>query len=289
MRNEFLRYCSKFILSQTNEIDFTLRQQIKLNPIPVFIVGAWKQNDVNNYMKVIKEFLENPIATLENIKNDVLPENFTISLDSSGISGLSCNPIIIDADDASEIRKIIYENLNLSQLGFVVQTGDITDGDDDSTNDKYSRPNVYLEKGYLLGKIGKRVDRFGKERDAVFVFKEKNTQIESDNITVSYTGFCNEREFKIELYRVAKWLWDVTDVNSEYILVILNYLKEIINAKNIIQEASIGKENQKINDSKNPDDEIRYQRHLYKVTEFIKEIQNWNDSFKSLIRHNHNL
>ncbi len=253
IRNELLRHCSKFLSEQPKEIEITSTSQIKLRNIPVFIVGAWKKGDINNYMKTVKEFFEDPSSYISQLYKEVLGEDdgeqisksfealniedavkgclsaeklsllgklkaqliatlkkyqenavAAKALKTSGREGLAFEPVIIDADDAEEIRKKIYMNLNESQLGFIIQTNDIEDSflfdtifqgldqlsefadkqngalktaisnkiHDLLLKEYYSKPNVYLEKGYLMGRLGKRIDRSGREIEAVCVFRK---------------------------------------------------------------------------------------------------------------------
>jgi hypothetical protein len=385
VRNELLRHCSKFLSEQSKEIEITSTSQIKLRNIPVFIVGAWKKGDINNYMKTVKEFFEEPCSYITQVYRDVIGEcdkeevskafeeleieedekmedteekwrnaekrallrklkvQLIGTLDKhkenekerqkneeaagtstvAGNEGLAFEPVIIDADDAEEIRKKIYMNLNESQLGFIIQTNDIEDsflfdtisqgldqlGDfPEKLNETmkaaistkisnlllkeyYSKPNVYLEKGYLMGRLGKRIDRSGREIEAVCVFKESKSHTESDNITMTHTAFVNSTEFRTELYRVVKWVWNITDINTDYALKLLESFKLLIEFKDLCQ--NVVRVATELSDVKSKDllkikslllstddREINYQRHLYKIQAFIKDLTRWRSSFE---------
>ncbi|MFT3910113.1 MAG: hypothetical protein QM737_11850 [Ferruginibacter sp.] len=461
LKNEFLRHSSKFIAHDFKEVDLISRKQIKLLKIPIFIVGAWKKSDLNNYMKLVKDFFINPYKYSTQFITEIINEfslskflekyielseiNFTTKIEyenrrkvkhlfnrllyrlsdvmslyeqesndfftkmhetitqlignnkteetvleilsrifdkelalkisklfsqgrtegqiNEGIltelksfykcfnkselekkqlkrfenSELQFNPIIIDTDDTEEIMKTIYRNLNQSQLGFVIQTNDISDSSfhsilseeikknipkgensklsDDSIDaiinsvvnilksEYYSKPNVYLEKGYLMGRLGKRKDRIGRDIEAVCVFKETLSHTESNNLNFSNTLFANYREFQIELYRVIKWIWNITDFNSTYALKILDKIQKVIEFKDACQDLhnlseSIHLKNTYLPDKgeelnkfisyllTEEDKKINFQRHSYKISSFIKEIKNWQDKFFE--RYNHN-
>jgi hypothetical protein len=158
---------------------------------------------------------------------------------------------------------------------------------------------VYLEKGYLMGRLGRRKDRAGRDVEAVCVFKEVQSHTESDNITFTHTSFSNPSEFSIEFYRVIKWVWNITEINSSYTVEVLKILQKIILFKDICQDLYNLCENTveiKNNDvySKSrefllsdEDKKINYQRHKYKIDLFIKEIE--SVSKKSKDRYDHNV
>jgi hypothetical protein len=109
---------------------------------------------------------------------------------------------------------------------------------------------------------------------------------------MTHTAFVNSTEFRIELYRVVKWIWNITDINTNYALKLLESFKLLIEFKDLCQnvirivsecnEAKGGDLQEKIKPiSLSTDDEqINYQRHLYKIQAFIKELTAWERSFQ---------
>lgn len=206
-KNELLRYCSKFLKSTK---DYQTGPQssgvININPISIFIVGAWKANGPSNFMNKLEQFIRDKFSK-ENKK------------------GLELNPIKIDAESGTDFRKQIFEGLNSSQLAIVVQTAD-NPGSDNKKN-KFSRPNVYIEKGYLMGRLGKKYSRSqdDENQEPVFIFIEEGTEDGSDTNHITQTRFANEEYFNLQFFKIVKWLWEITELNSDYAINILDEYK----------------------------------------------------------------
>jgi hypothetical protein len=200
-KNELIRYCSKFLKSRS---DFQVGPEqvgkININPVRLFIVGAWKNNAPSEFMNSLETFINEKFFK----RND---------------KGLKLMPKVINAENGTEIRKLIFEGLNSSQLAIVVQTDDYP-----NTKIKFSRPNVYIEKGYLMGRLGKKNSRSTKEDDQepVFVFIKKGTEDGSDTNHITQTSFTTLEYFELQFFKIVKWLWEITELNSEYTLELLN-------------------------------------------------------------------
>ena len=186
-KSELLLNCSKILVEAKDEVE-----NREICPLNIFIAGSWVDGAPNKYMLWYKAWIE---------KN----------LSKKNPAGLQLNPIIVDVGDGEAFLPKLYENLNISQLGLIFQTSDGIL----QNNGHVSRPNVYLEKGYLMGKLRKRYKRLTREEcDAVFVFKEKSVDIESDNLGIGRTEFDNEEHCKSQLFRFIYWIWQVTTLNT---------------------------------------------------------------------------
>jgi hypothetical protein len=279
-KKELIRYCSKFVRHSFHEIDVKSKRHIKVKHIPIFIVGSWRQGDTSNYMDSINDFIKYEFGIGKN-------------------KGLGLDPIIVDADDGEDIVRLIYDNLNLSQLGIVIQTGDLSTENEKS---KHSKPNVYYEKGYLMGRLGRKPDRFNREKSLVMVFKEYTAHMESDNSTLSYTPFEDIADFKNQFFRVVKWLWDITELDSEYALELLKKYKETLrdehkNAREGFVKKLNYENDEKLkignDEKKRTENELldlnssvnKLWRYLKKVDSFINEIETWiiNNSDNSIV------
>jgi hypothetical protein len=116
IRNEFLRHCNKFLQTDTREVDESSasEQQMKLAKIPVFIVGAWNKGDINDYMKLIKDFFDNPINSAETLSKKVLSE-FNIKFVLKGYLELVTNTDLkrkISSGTKLKIKKLFNELLD---------------------------------------------------------------------------------------------------------------------------------------------------------------------------------
>jgi len=191
-KNELLRYCSKFI--KTTRDHLTGPDQvgkINIKPIRIFIVGAWQGGAPNEYMTLIEEFITNKFLKANN-------------------KGLRLIPELINAENGTEFRKLVFEGLNSSQLAIVVQTDDYP-----KTKVKFSRPNVYIEKGYLMGRLGKKSSRSTEKEDQepVFVFIKEGTEDSSDTNNITQTSFTNIEYFRLQFFTLVKWLWEISELN----------------------------------------------------------------------------
>jgi Predicted nucleotide-binding protein containing TIR-like domain len=244
-KNELIRYCSKYNSDQDPETISISSGKKTIKPIPIFIVGSWKKidssefSDTSTYMNELKGFI-NKYFVGESCK------------------GLKLNPIIVDAEDGEKIQDQIFQNLNLSQLGIVVQTNDYKD------EKGTSRPNVYFERGYLMGRLSKRRSRLGQEKEMVFVFKEMNAFDGSDFSHITHTPFTSVEDFKIQFFRIVKWLWNMTELNSEYALSILF---EYHNRIEMMFDTNANKE---------------FLNRLYRLNEqYIEQIQRWQKDYQN--------
>ncbi len=59
------------------------------------------------------------------------------------------NITLVDGDGGASVKKSVYESLNSTTVGLILFTKDIKSGDDVF----YSRPNIYQELGYLMGRL----------------------------------------------------------------------------------------------------------------------------------------
>lgn len=193
MKNELLLNCSKVLANSEGLIN-----NKKIKPLRIFIIGAWENNMPNKYMLAIEEWID---------KN----------LSDENSYGLQLVPEILRLENGETFTPKLYKKLSSSHLGIVFQTRDI----DTLNYQNFSRPNVYLEKGYLMGKLKKTVKKATKEEcERIFVFKEKGVTMESDNAGIGYTEFV-ETSFKNKIHEFIFWLWNVTELNKKYALKLL--------------------------------------------------------------------
>lgn len=209
-KNELIRYCSKFLRSRSDfQVGPEQNGKININPVRIFIVGAWKNNAPSEFMNLLEKFINEKFFK----KNG---------------KGMKLMPKVINAENGTEFRKLIFEGLNSSQLAIVVQTDDYP-----GTKIKFSRPNVYIEKGYLMGRLGKKNSRSTKEDDQepVFVFIKKGTEDGSDTNHITQTSFTTLEYFELQFFKIVKWLWEITEINSEYTLELLDEYYHKIDAE----------------------------------------------------------
>lgn len=199
MKQELQNHCTNFYSSKPR---LGLYDVIK--PIKVFIVGSWIDDNVSIYMKDVAEYL---------IKHFADSNNY----------GLSVEPIIYEVGIGENFYETLYKQLDASDYGIVIQTPDIY-----FKGAAYNKPNIPFEKGYLMGKVGKKTTTNGKQdeitKDGVFVFRHKAVKVESDNQHIGHVVF-TEENLKSQLWKLTKWLWDITALNSEYALKILRQEK----------------------------------------------------------------
>lgn len=246
-KNELLKYCSKFSKKKDSRIGNFDKNSLNLKPIPIFIVGAWKfefgadLSDTNVYMIELKKFINRYFG-------------------DKNVSGLRLQPIVVDAEDGTKIQEQVFKHLNSSQLGLVIQTSDY-DLKEIAGN---SRPNIYFERGYLMGRLGKRLSRIGEEKEMVFVFKEIKAIEGSDFGNISHTEFSTLNNFKIQFFRIVKWLWDMTELNSEFAL-------------NILRDYNV-----QLDVLLKPDPNDKFLLSLKrKNEEFIEKIQRWEKDYQN--------
>jgi Predicted nucleotide-binding protein containing TIR-like domain len=253
-KNELIRYCSKFLKSRTDfQVGPEQAGKININPVRIFIVGAWKNNAPSEYMSLLEEFINSEFFR----KND---------------KGMKLMPKVINAENGTEFRKLIFEGLNSSQLAIVVQTKDYH-----GTKIKFSRPNVYIEKGYLMGRLGKKNSRSTKEDDQepVFVFIEKGTEDGSDTNHITQTSFTTLEYFELQFFKIVKWLWEITEINSDYTLELLEKYYEKINIE--INKSTDEHRNQTLSD------------FLNLIRRFKTQIIDWQEEYNERINQLRNL
>ncbi len=199
-KNGLLKFCSKI----NNHIDDVSQSPSdgdisSIEPTPIFIIGSW----VNDGERTV------PSQYMDAISNFI-----SINFSSEAAEGLRLNPILVRAENGQKLQDTLFKDLNMSELGIAIVTPDVG---------KIPRPNVSLERGYLMGRLGSRKSRsFGNsEKQMVYVFKHEDADGGSDTIDITYTPFKNIEDFEALFYKFIKWLWDVTELNSDYALKIL--------------------------------------------------------------------
>jgi hypothetical protein len=244
-KNELLRYCSKFLGSTKDyQTGAQAPGKININPISIFIVGAWRNDAPSDYMNKIEDFINTKFA-------------------SNNVKGLKLNPIKINAENGTEFHKLIFEGLNSSQLAIVVQTDDYEDA-----KNKFSRPNVYIEKGYLMGRLGKKFSRSlaTENHEPVFVFIKKGANDGSDTNHITQTQFEDIWHFELQFFKIVKWLWEITELNSNYALEILRDYSTKFKSE--------------LNSTQNPE-RIQVLEDLSKlVQQFETQIVKWDNNYK---------
>jgi hypothetical protein len=199
VKNEFLMNCSKVLTESSNEI---INREIQ--PLKIFIVGSWPDGRPHPCMELYETWIIENLSGKNNQK------------------GLQIEPIILELENGEEFIPALYRHLNTSHLGLIIQTVDIAT----VKKEKFSKPNVYLEKGYLMGKLRKRYTRIEKKvSEPVFVFKQKEVAIESDNSGIGYTSFDNQEHCKAQLFKFIYWLWQISSLNSRYALELIDSVK----------------------------------------------------------------
>lgn len=248
-KKDFLQYTSKFTKYNNPVIDELSNRHIKLKPIQIFIVGSWVEGRQNQYMTLLEKFINNKFK--------------------ANSSGMILEAVIVKVANGKELQREIYQNLNNSQLAFVLQTQDIKINE----NEYLCRPNVYLEKGYLMKHLGKHIDHKGQEREKVFVLRQSKVSVESDNHNFGYTNFTDEKDFDFTFPDIIDWIWNLTELNNNVALKYLEHEKKNFEKKIKKIEKDI---------SKNIDKEYNI-RQMQKIKEeiipniekYMREVQKW--------------
>jgi hypothetical protein len=236
VKDEFKKYTSKF----------PEQPQTKLDRITLFIVGSWKDKQANEYMK-----------KLEDLMLDLPTKKYSLSENNNG---LKVKPVIFEVGDGEFFQQRLFDSLSTCHAACVIQTDDIFQRNDDGTTEFYSRPNVYLEKGYLLHHLGKYTNYKGELTEKVFTFIKENVNVESDNINTGRREFLDINDFKYQFFRIIFLLWETTELNNECALKLMENQRQILT-----------KAIQKL--SKYPTKKNRMLSHLKHLDEYIVEIK----------------
>jgi hypothetical protein len=200
-RNEFLKKCSKF--SSFDRDVFSKDKDIK--PIKLFIVGSWEKHgiddDSNKYMNTLLNLIEKKLS------------NFI-------------EPKIFDIENGGEFQQSLYQELDLSALGCIFHTPDIL-----NNNSYVSKPNIYLEKGYLMGRLGRYVNRQKNNKEKVFVWKHIDAPIESDNSNTGFTPFDGVDSLRLKFFIFIKWIWGRTTLNNKFAIQLLTEERKFLEEK----------------------------------------------------------
>lgn len=216
VKDEFKRYTSKF-----HEESFHKESFIKL-----FIVGAWNDNIPNQYMETLAKMLT---AKFRYNKH-----------------GLKIKPEVVKVGVGDNIQETVYYKLKTSHIGCVIQTADIKIG----KNKWMSKPNIYLEKGYLISQLGQYKNHRNIEKVRVFTFIEKGVVVESNNINTAPAEFLNESDFELQFFKIIYWLWEMTELNTDSALLFMEQERILLEQKKeyLLMGSGTSKEINRIND-----------------------------------------
>ncbi|HEY4832825.1 MAG TPA: TIR domain-containing protein, partial [Waddliaceae bacterium] len=236
-KNGLLKYCNKFIEEIDSEVIEPESLDINnLKPITIFIIGAWDKDGPREEMKAVRKFF---LSHFSADKSD---------------GGLNFSPVLVDGNNGEHLHKILFENLDSSQLGLVVLTSDNATGN--------PKPNVILERGYLMGRLGRKNSRASKNKnmEAVFVFKHMETKDGTDVQHIISTQFSDLQNLKLQFFKIVKWLWDITELNSEH-------AREILERQKVLVQEF---------DSIHGSNHVAY---IDQIDQYIEEISVWNKNY----------